>query len=209
MKYDPDLYHRRSIRLKGYDYTQPGAYFITICTANRECLFGEVVDGKMRLNEIGKIVWDEWLKTAELRPRVVLDAFVVMPNHLHGIIVLVDGRGTLQRAPTSIQRTPTSTQHAPTSPQHTLTVERFGKPTSDSIPTIVRLFKSATTTRINILRGTPGMPVWQRNYYEHIIRNEESLRRIRQYIADNPERWVQDRDNPDAFNPEEDYLWLP
>ncbi|HOK89274.1 MAG TPA: transposase, partial [Candidatus Hydrogenedentes bacterium] len=87
MKYNPDLHHRRSIRLQGYDYTQPGAYFITICTANRKCLFGEVVDCQMRLNETGRIVRDEWLQTAALRPGVVLDAFVVMPNHVHGIIV--------------------------------------------------------------------------------------------------------------------------
>jgi REP element-mobilizing transposase RayT len=104
----------------------------------------------MRLNELGEIVRDEWLKTAQLRPRVVLDAFVVVPNHIHGIFVLADRRGTLQRAPT--------------------TFERFGKPTSDSIPTIVRLFKSTNTRRINQYRGTPGAPVWQRNYYEHIIR---------------------------------------
>jgi len=178
-------YHRRSIRLKGYDYTQAGAYFVTICTYQRMCLFGEVVEGQMRLNELGEIVRDEWLKTAQLRPRVVLDAFVVMPNHIHGIIVLVDRRGTLQRAPT--------------------TFERFGKPTSDSIPTIVRLFKSAAARRINERRGTPGAPVWQRNYYEHIIRSEDSLVRIREYIAENPLRWHLDRENPQAVG--EDELW--
>ncbi|HOV61199.1 MAG TPA: transposase [Candidatus Hydrogenedentes bacterium] len=216
MKYNPDLHHRRSIRLQGYDYTQPGAYFITICTANRKCLFGKVVDCQMRLNETGRIVRDEWLQTAALRPGVVLDAFVVMPNHVHGIIVLIDGRGTLQRAPTSTPYAPTSTPCAPTStpcvPTSTPcapTVERFGNPISDSIPTIVRLFKSVTTKRINILRGTPGMPVWQRNYYEHIIRNNESLNRVRQYIADNPERWAYDRENPDATNPEKERPWRP
>ncbi|WP_036199620.1 transposase [Meiothermus ruber] len=182
MKYNPDKHHRRSVRLKGYDYTQAGAYFITICAQNRECLFGDVVDGEMRLNEIGLIVRDEWLKTAILRPSVVLDEYVVMPNHIHGVIIITDdcrgtlhGRGTLQRAPT---------------------IEQFGKPTSNSIPTIVRLFKSATTKRINEHRGTPGMPVWQRNYYEHIIRNDASLNRIRQYIVNNPIKWGLDRENP-------------
>lgn len=113
----------------------------------------------------------------------MLDAFVVMPNHVHGIIALADhdGRGTSQRGPT---------------------IERFGKPTSDSIPTILRLFKSATTKRINEMRDTPGLPVWQRNYYEHIIRNESSLDRIRQYIFDNPARWAIDRENPQAVAPE-------
>ncbi len=178
MKYDPENHHRRSIRLKGYDYSQAGAYFVTICTQNRACLFGEVVDGQMRVNELGEIVREEWLRTGQIRPNVELDAFVVMPNHIHGIIVLrgYDRRGTLQRAPT--------------------TVERFGKPTSNTIPTIVRLFKSATTKRINHLRGTPGARVWQRNYYERIIRNDDELRRIREYIANNPLQWALDRDNP-------------
>ncbi|MCP9448369.1 MAG: hypothetical protein NNA22_12480 [Nitrospira sp.] len=169
--------NRRSIRLKGYDYSQAGAYFITIVTQDRACLFGDGVGGEIRLNGLGEIVRQEWLRTGHIRPNVELDAFVVMPNHVHGIIVLHgDGRGTLQRAPT--------------------TVERFGKPTSNTIPTIVRLFKSATTKRINERRGTPGAPIWQRNYYEHIIRDDESLNRIRQYIAENPLRWHLDRENP-------------
>lgn len=192
MRYDPEKHRRRSIRLKGYDYTQAGAYFITLCTYERQCLFGEVVDGVMRLNQLGLIVREEWIKTALLRPRVVLDAFVVMPNHLHGIIVLNDiCRGTRQRAPTVPRAPKTPVQQCPTT-------EQFGKPTSDSIPTIVRSFKSATTKRINALRATPGAPVWQRNYYEHIVRNEHDLERIRQYIAENPARWHLDRENPHA-----------
>lgn len=167
--------HRRSIRLKTYDYTQAGAYFVTVCTQDRACLFGDVVDGEMRLHVAGQIVHDEWTRSANMRPRITLDTFAVMPNHIHGIIVLRDSLGTLQRAPTT---------------------ERFGRPTSDSIPTIIRLFKSVTTKRINELRSTPAAPVWQRNYHEHIIRNEESLTRIRQYIADNPAQWESDRENP-------------
>ena len=169
--------NRRSIRLKGYDYSQPGAYFITVVTQDRAHVFGEVVDGQMRLNEAGRMVQADWQRTAEIRPRVDLDAFVVMPNHVHGIIVLTAGcRGTLQRAPTH-------------------TVGQFGKPTSDSVPTIVRLFKSATTCRINEMRGTPGAPVWQRNYYEHIIRDDAALQRIREYVASNPVQWDLDREN--------------
>jgi len=168
MQYDPQKHHRRSIRLKNYDYASSGAYFVTIVTHGRQCLFGAIVDGQMRLNEFGEIVCDEWLKTEIIRPRVQLDVFVIMPNHIHGIIIVndVDGccRGTLQRAPT---------------------IEQFGKPTSDSIPTIIRLFKSATTKRINEYRNTPAVSVWQRNYYEHIIRNETEWQRIRQYIANN------------------------
>lgn len=175
--FDPERHHRRSIRLQGYDYTQPGKYFITICTQGHVCLFGDVVNGEMRLNGCGRIARDEWLKTADLRQRVQLDAFIVMPNHIHGIIVLTDDgrRETLFRTPTT---------------------EQFGKPTSDSIPTIVRLFKSSVTTRINKLLGTPGTSVWQRNYYEHIVRDDGSLNRIRQYIENNPARWSTDRNNP-------------
>ncbi len=182
MKYNPKKHHRHSIRLKYYDYSSPGAYFITICTKNRACLFGNIVNGKMILNEYGKIAHDEWLKTEIIRPRVKLDSFVIMPNHIHGIIILNDDicycRGTLQRAPT--------TQRAPT-------FEQFGKPTSDSIPTIVRLFKSATTKRINEYRNTPTVSVWQRNYYEHIIRNNTELKHIRNYIENNPIKWENDK----------------
>ena len=178
-------HHRRSIRLKGYDYSQPGAYFITICAHNRKPLFGNVVKGKMRLNALGEIVRHEWLRTADIRPNVELDAFVLMPNHIHGIIILHDdGRGTLQRAPTT---------------------EQFGKPTSNSIPTIVRLFKSVTTKHINEIRRTPGAPVWQRNYYEHIIRDSESMNRIQEYITQNPLRWHLDRENPHRTG--DDDLW--
>ncbi|MGQ9855011.1 MAG: transposase [Candidatus Oleimicrobiaceae bacterium] len=195
MKYNPERHRRRSIRLRGYDYSQPGAYFLTVVAHERQCLFGTMVDEEIRLSEYGVIVREEWLRTAILRPRVVLDEFVIMPNHIHGIIVLSDdgGMGTLQRAPT--------TQRAPT-------VEQFGKPTSDSIPTIVRLFKSATTKRINEMRGTPGTPLWQRNYYEHVIRSDESLNKIRQYIATNPLRWTMDRENPNRSAMDEFDQWL-
>ena len=175
MPYNPDTHRRRSIRLKGYDYTQAGAYFVTVVTYGRECLFGDVVDGDMVLNENGQIIVEEWVRTADIRPNVSLDVFIVMPNHIHSIIMIADGRGTLQRAPTT---------------------ERFGQPTSNSIPTIVRLFKSVTTKRINVVRGMPGSAVWQGNYYEHIIRDEDDLCRIREYIVNNPLQWEVDRENP-------------
>jgi REP element-mobilizing transposase RayT len=193
MKHNPRIHHRRSIRLKNYDYASPGAYFVTIVTHGRQCLFGQIVDGKMQLNECGEIVRDEWLKTEIIRPRVQLDLFVIMPNHIHGIIILNDDgycMGTLQRAHTitQTQRAPTITQT-----QRAPTFEQFGKPTSDSIPTMIRLFKSATTKRINEYRNTPAVPVWQRNYYEHIIRNETEWKRIRQYIINNPIHWKNDK----------------
>ncbi len=170
MKHNTDRHHRRSVRLKGYDYAQPGAYFVTVCTRDRECLFGEIVDGEVLLNLVGVAVRDEWLRTAQLRDNVALDAFVIMPNHFHGIVVITEGRGTARRAPT----------------------EQFGRPVAHSIPTIMRAFKSATTKRTNEIRNNPGTPVWQRNYYEHVIRNETELNAIRQYILGNPANWQTD-----------------
>lgn len=172
----PSVTHRRrSIRLKGYDYAQSGAYFVTICAWGKECVFGDVIEGNMYLNEFGKVVREEWLKTFDMRKNLVLDEYVVMPNHFHGIIIIADGRGTLQCAPT---------------------YEKFGKPVSNSIPTVIRLFKSTTTKQINQLRQIPGMYLWQRNYYEHIIRNEYELKQAREYVINNPLQWQYDRENP-------------
>jgi REP element-mobilizing transposase RayT len=176
------LPNRRSIRLRGYDYSRAGAYFVTICTLNRECLFGNIENGEMRLNTTGKIVQRCWDEIPFHFSEVELDEFVVMPNHIHGIAVIVDGRGTACRAPTSRAHT----CRAPA-------VEQFGQPVSGSIPTIVRSFKSAATRRINQLRNTPGENLWQRNYWEHIVRNEQELHRIRKYIQNNPAQWELDR----------------
>ena len=179
-----EKHHRRSIRLRNYDYSQPGAYFITICAYNRECMLGNVINGKMHFNEYSKIVETEWLKTAQMRHNIELDVHIIMPNHLHGILFIVDicGRGTMHRAPTN------------RNPKH----ESFGKPVSGSIPIIIRGFKSTVTKQINEMRHTPGAPVWQRNYYEHVIRNENELNRIREYIINNSLRWEYDRENPDG-----------
>ena len=179
MSWEPDR-RRRSIRLKGYDYTRPGAYFVTLCAHERACLFGAIVDGAMRLNGYGEVVREEWLRTAALHSHVELDAFVVMPNHMHGIIIIT---GDTVGARCIVPLPPPQT-------------ESFGKPVPGSIPTLIRLFKAAATRRINHLRGTPGAPVWQRNYYEHIVRSEDGLRRIREYISTNPIRWDDDPENP-------------
>jgi len=173
MIHHPDKYHRQSIRLKNYDYTQAGAYFVTICTHKRECVLGDVVNGEMRLNELGQVVEMEWLKTAEIRDNVELDEFVVMPNHIHGIIVITESCvGATSRSPL-----------------------RNG-PAPKSIGAIVAGFKSAATKRINELCGIPRAPVWQRNYYEHVIRNEDDLNEIREYILSNPVKWELDSENP-------------
>ena len=190
MKYNPDIHHRRSIRLQNYDYSAAGAYFVTICTVDRECLFGEVVDGKMRLNDMGQIVREEWLSTAEIRENVIIDKFVVMPNHFHGVLIFEDGRGTACRAHDVGGNLGQGTaRRAPT-------VESFGRPVVGSLATVIRSFKSAATKRINQLRDNPGVPVWQRNYYERVIRNNRELQSIQQYIVDNPATWQEDENYP-------------
>jgi len=185
-QFDPDRHHRRSIRLKGYDYTQPGAYFITICTRDRVCLFGEVIDGEMRLNPLGEIVRQCWWAIPEHFSHVVLDEFVVMPNHVHGIIVIMATHdvGATHASPLRVR---------PRGPQR------------QSIASIVGSIKSAAAKRINEYRGTPGAPVWQRNYYEHVVRDDQPLNHIREYIATNPLRWHLDRENPLQTGPDD--LW--
>lgn len=180
-----ERHRRRSIRLRGYDYREAGAYFVTICTANRECFFGEIVDEAMQLNRLGEIVQDEWHRTAIVRPQVSLDAFVVMPNHIHGIISFdAQEEGKARLAPTTA---------------------RFGYPIAGSLPSILGAFKSACTNRINLARQTPGLPLWQRNYYEHVVRSESELARVREYIAMNPARWEEDSENPNQIgNPQGD-----
>ncbi len=178
---DTPRYHRRSVRLQGYDYSQAGAYFVTVCAKDRVCLFGEVVDGEMVLNTAGNIVDECWRAIPVHFEHAALDTFVVMPDHVHGIIVIADvgARHAVPLQP----------------PDH---IERFGQPIPGSIPTIVRSFKSAATRRIHEMRDSPGATLWQHNYYEHVIRGEESLRRIERYIVENPGRWALDRENPDA-----------
>jgi REP element-mobilizing transposase RayT len=160
------LPQRRSIRLTGYDYRQAGAYFVTICAHGGRCLFGDIVDRQMRLNPIGEIVADEWARSAQIRREVALDDFVVMPNHMHGIVFIIDvGAGG-------------------------------ARPRAASLGAFVRGFKAATTGRINAHRDRPNDPVWQRNYYDHIVRDDRDLDHIREYIANNPANWANDRENP-------------
>lgn len=176
MTYNPDIHHRHSIRLKGFDYSQAGAYFITICTWQRECLFGDIVDGVMTLNEWGQVVLDEWNRTPELRTQVSLDVAVIMPNHFHSIIT-VDSN--------------TVGAYCNTPPPNTSL-----RSPSQTIGAIVRGFKSTVTKQINIIRQNPGSPVWQRNYYERVIRNDAELDRAREYIINNPLKWELDKENP-------------
>ncbi|GIV55248.1 MAG: hypothetical protein KatS3mg040_0016 [Candidatus Kapaibacterium sp.] len=176
-------------------FGKPEAYFVTICTQGRACLFGQVVEGQMRLNEAGHIAQQCWTDIPNHFPHVQLDVFIIMPNHVHGILVItenVDNVGATHASP--LPNTAPPLPHGP----------RPG-----SIGAIIGSFKSAATRHINILRGTPGAPIWQRNYYEHVIRTEDALHCIRQYIVTNPLRWHLDRENPDRTgrNPDEE-MWF-
>jgi putative transposase len=171
--------------LKGYDYAATGAYFITICAHNRECLFGEIVDGEMLPGEYGRVVMSEWMKTSEIRKEVELGEFVVMPNHFHAILMVDCCRGPARHWKGTARRAPT--------------VEEFGKPINGSLPTIIRSFKSSVTKCINEIRNSPGLPVWQRNYYEHVIRDEVDYNRIAEYVTINPQRWLEDKLHPNNY----------
>ena len=179
LAHNPDRHHRRSIRLKGYDYSTAGAYFVTLCVKGRENLLGDIVDDNMQLNEYGRIVETAWEWLGQQYPYVDLDEWVVMPNHLHGIIVICDDcRGDLRRGDSRI---------APTT---------IGPNKRKPLGRLVGAFKTVSTKEINLIRGTPAATIWQRNYYEHIIRNEGELARIRKYIDENPLKWDLDQENP-------------
>lgn len=177
MAYNPKKHHRRSIRLSGYDYTQPGDYYITICTYKRQCWFGDVVNERVEYNHLGYIAYSFWKALPQRFSHIELDAFIVMPNHLHGILIIGDLLNHIQ-------------------PNNTSKKEQFGKPVVGSIPTVIRSFKSAVTKRINLMRRIPEPPVWQSNYYESIIRIETGLDKVRQYIINNPRQWEIDQENP-------------
>lgn len=153
MKYDPNLHHRRSIRLKNHDYSTPGAYFITVCTFNRELLLEEA--------QVRQVILNAWSDLPRRFPSVQLDEFIVMPNHVHGIIFLT---GAASSAPT------------------------LGK--------VVRAFKSLSAIEANEALKRRSRLFWQRGYYERVIRNEDELNAVRQYIRDNPLKWDEDPDNP-------------
>ena len=181
-KFDPQKHHRISIRLKGYDYLQAGAYFVTLVAYQRDCLFGEIRDAKMVLNDFGTIADECWRAIPGHFEHVELGAYVVMPNHVHGVIVINDmgdgmGRGAAMLRPYDDNPHP-----------HKINV----KP--GSLGAIVRSFKSAVSYRINKEYNATG--IWQRNYYEHIIRNDKDLQRITDYIETNPLRWNDDDENP-------------
>ena len=182
---------RKQVRLRDYDYSQAGGYFITICTYNREYLFGHVINYHMALNETGRIVRQWWLKLEDRFTNVKLENYVVMPNHIHGIIMVPEKENEVG----AIHELPLRSGMIPRRQM--------------LIPKVVGYFKMNSAKYVNRLRGVIGISLWQRNYYEHIVRNESELSRIREYIQNNSLKWDLDRENPSSknFNLDHDDYW--
>jgi putative transposase len=204
MRFDPDRHHRRSIRLQHYDYTLPGAYYVTVCAVQKQLLFGEIKTAEMHLNRAGQIVLEEWLRTPELRPNVELDAFVIMPNHIHVIFLIMD----LVRTRRAISSQPAVSSHSPpsistsnpisstrASPDFDVPLRKFGSGIANSVHSIMGSFKSSATRQVNRAMGTEGS-IWHTGMWEHVIRSQIDLDRIREYIALNPSRWEDDEHYP-------------
>jgi len=171
-------FNRKSIRLKEYDYSQPGEYFITICTYKHKCIFGDIINEEMRLSEEGEIVQRCLNEIPYYYPNIELDTYVIMPNHIHCIINLIEPVGAIHESP--LQMT-----------QNQRRIMQLSK--------IVGRFKMTSAKKINIINNTGGVPVWQRNFYEHIIRNETDLINTRDYIINNPLKWFFDDENSNKF----------
>ncbi len=203
MKYNPEIHHRRTIRLKGYDYSQAGAYFITICCQDRECRFGKIENDEMILNEYGTIAYNEWIELPKRFPNFELDVFQIMPNHMHGIIVLSEhdvGAGFTRAQNSSIvqnnitnENMVFSEKEATVNPAPTITA---------TIGDILGAYKSLVANGcLDIHKqkwaGVNPAPymgkLWQRNYHEHIIRNEQSYQTISEYIINNSAKWNDDK----------------
>jgi REP element-mobilizing transposase RayT len=213
MKYNPGIHHRRSIRLKDYDYSQAGLYFVTICTQGRHCLFGDIEDDTVKLTAAGEMARTVWEEIPFHYPGVELDEFVIMPNHFHGIVIIV---GAGPRACPDGMGQPRGV--APTQPQigqSEIGHPQGGAPTM-SLPDVLHRFKTMTTKKyVDGVKQHGWTPfsgkLWQRNYWEHIIRNEQELSNIRLYIQNNPLQWESDKLNGGSGNrvlePQTEYGW--
>lgn len=187
MPFDPREHHRRSIRLKDYDYTQPGAYFVTILAWQRQEIFGQIQAGRIQLSPVGKVVWRVWENLPRHFKNVTLGNAVVMPNHFHGII-LIEGRG---EASTRWVEGEVRSLPVDASPLH------GPKGTTPcSLGAIIQNFKSVSARKIAWVMGQAGFPVWQRNYYERVVRDHDELRKMAEYILNNPLGWDTDKENP-------------
>ena len=187
MQSKPRRSSRRSIRIPEFDYTDCGTCFVTVCAHRGQGIFGRIVDGKMCLAALGVLVREQWERLAAHFEGLSLGSFVVMPNHLHGILRLLGDGGTASRAPTA---------------------ERFGRPVPRFVPTIVRSFKSGVTREARRAGLRLERPVWQRGYFEHVVRNDSALEKINEYIATNPRRWDVDRENAEREGRDQFDEWL-
>ena len=213
MKYDPMIHQRRSMRLKGYDYASPGAYFVTLVAYQREQLFGEVVNGEMKCSALGEIVREEWMRSIGVRKEIQLfeDENVVMPNHVHGIVWLVDvgadsvcpvndgvcpDLGSFEVGADAVRpglgSVPPKIRGASLAPQQPAPQQLVRRP--KSLGSFIAGFKASVTSRAGRELNMAG--IWQRNYYDHIIRNEDEYKRIFDYIGSNPVNWKDDDENP-------------
>ena len=221
-KYNPEKHHRRTIRLKGYNYSWQGAYFVTICTRDQECIFGDIIDREIRLNGYGEIVYGDLQQISKYIENVELDYFIVMPNHIHAILIISGNACRGGVSPPMHEMVNPIKNSRMIKMGGTTEKNRIGKqgdpqvnkkdritwanqggetpPLRRTLGQIVAYYKYQTTKQINRIRNTPGIPVWQRNYYDHIIRNDYELNRIRQYILNNPLQWDNDENNPINFN---------
>lgn len=170
-------YRIESIRLKNWDYSNSGYYFVTICTKNQEHFFGEINNNEMILSDIGKIIYDEWYKSAEIRPNILLDEFIIMPNHIHGIIIINNNEKNI-----FVNNDVNVETHSYASLQPTINENK-----QNNLSNIIRGFKSSSTKLIHI-SGCNNF-LWQPRFYEHIIKDETALKNIRQYIINNPSNW--------------------
>ncbi len=199
MTYNPDIHHRRSIRLKGYDYTKAGAYFVTLCTQNKVCFFGEVFDGAITLNAAGQMIDAVWHEIPKFYPGIKIDVFQIMPNHIHGILVFVGagpcacpdsepGSSVLKKGPKIAKKTEPGQEPG----------QAQGPAPTLSVSDVVHRFKTMTTKKYidgvkNDNWSSFDQKLWQRNYYEHIIRNEGEWHKVREYITSNPMKWETDQ----------------
>ena len=194
MKPKSNFPRRRATRLRDYDYSQPGAYFVTICVQHRKCLLGTITDDKMQLNEIGQMVVECWNQIPQHFPSVELGEHIIMPNHFHGII---SWGITEARSPHPPKNINTGRGEVPSPDNNAMNPNRRGEVPSPALGKIMAYFKYQSTKHINQHHNTPGTRIWQRNYHDHIIRNAEDLQRLRQYIQDNPMKWALDQLHPD------------
>lgn len=211
MTFNPTLHHRKSIRLKGWDYSRPGAYFVTLCVQNRECFFGKINSGRMIKNAAGKMVEKWYLELANKFTNIKIDEYVVMPNHFHSIIIIVPPHTVSPTLP----RTAGADTCVCTCTMKSLESQHMGEHTgsprrkiqnNNNVSSIMQWFKTMTTNEYIRNVKTNGWPsfagkLWQRNFYDHIGRDENEMFRIRQYIRNNPLNWAADDEKPISKSP--------